>query len=52
MAQTEIENRLERASDITAGLIGWTDTQGLRQIQIKDIAVLKNKNTFLAKIYK
>lgn len=52
MAQTEVENRLERASELTSEAIGWTDTQGLRQIQIKDIAVLKNKNTFLAKVYK
>ncbi|GEK14728.1 DUF4007 family protein [Aliivibrio fischeri] len=52
MDQVEVENRLERASELTSGLIGWTDTQGLRQIQIKNISVLKNKNAFLAKIYK
>lgn len=52
MDQTEVENRLERASELTDKRIGWTDTQGLRQIQIKDIDVLNDRNTFLAKIYK
>jgi len=52
MSQPEVEIRLERASELTSGKIGWTDTQGLRQIQIKDSTALKNKDTFLAKIYK
>lgn len=52
MSQSEVEIRLERAAELTSGKIGWTDTQGLRQIQIKDSTALENKDTFLAKIYK
>ncbi|ELA9593019.1 DUF4007 family protein [Vibrio parahaemolyticus] len=52
MSQFEVENRLEIVSELTSGKIGWTDTQGLRQIQIKDSSVLKNKKHFLKKIYK
>lgn len=52
MSQSEVEIRLESTSKLTSGKVGWTDTQGLRQIQIKDSTVLENKDTFLAKIYK
>jgi len=52
MSQAEVELRLERAVKLTENKIGWTDTQGLRQIQIKDNNVFKEKNAFLNRIYK
>lgn len=52
MSQSEVELRLEKVVELTDGKIGWTDTQGLRQIQIKDSTVFKDKSTFLNKVYK
>ena len=51
MSQSEIELRLEKVSVLTNGKIGWTDTQGLRQIQIKDHTIFSEKKSFLNKIY-
>lgn len=52
MSQGEVEMRLDKVAELTAGKIGWTDTQGLRQIQIKDSTVFDDKSTFLNNIYK
>ena len=52
MSQAEVELRLEKVVELTKNKIGWTDTQGLRQIQIKDKTIFNEKNSFLNKIYK
>jgi hypothetical protein len=52
MSQAEVELRLEKAGELTGNKIGWTDTQGLRQIQIKDSAVFDDKRALLNNIYK
>jgi len=52
MSQSEVELRLEKAVKLTDNKIGWTDTQGLRQIQIKDSTVFDSKSTLLKNIYK
>jgi len=54
MSQSEVERRLDAVNRITQGAIGWTDTQGLRQIQIVDDSLFsKNSNLdFLKEMYK
>ncbi|MCG9730946.1 DUF4007 family protein [Shewanella sp. Isolate13] len=54
MSQSEVERRLDAVAKLTNGAIDWTDTQGLRQIQITDESVLsKDSNlAFLKKMYK
>lgn len=54
MSRSEVERRLDVVSKINKGKIGWTDTQGLRQIQIFDTSILSEQNQIdaLSNVYK
>lgn len=54
MSQSEVERRLDAVSKINNGKIGWTDTQGLRQIQVFDSSILSEENRIkaLSNVYK
>lgn len=41
LSQLAVEQRLERVNEITENAIGWTDSQGLRQIFIKEPSILQ-----------
>lgn len=54
MSRSEVEQRLDAVSKLTASAIDWTDTQGLRQIQVSDASILseQKRSSYLMKVYK